>query len=177
MVSPRLDVGPSDRPQRPRPEEGHDVTPTVGLDERLRSRPVRLGSTPRLVVPIKRHLACERVDIGARDEITANSIQEPLGVDLAVEVLRVLRAARIIPPAGPVLAVGPLLDARRALTPLAAERAECAWYLPVHLPGQYRAPQVGGWRLPTSSDVAPSSATARLRSRRRRDLKRCIDTW
>ena len=79
--------------------------------------PVHLADAPLLGIVPEGRLAAGRIDVDAMRDVAPHGVEEPVGVSFAVEVASLLRAARVLPPAGPVSHVRPLVDARHDASP------------------------------------------------------------
>ena len=112
MLHPGLDLAAAHRSERPVTQERVGVHAQVRLGLRCGRRPVELARPPLLGVGLEQRLGVGRVDVDPAGEVAARPVEEALGIGLLREVPRLLRAAGILPPAHPVRAVGPLVDAR-----------------------------------------------------------------
>ncbi|HEX8769164.1 MAG TPA: hypothetical protein VF711_00195 [Acidimicrobiales bacterium] len=88
------------------------MQPQIDLDLGGRAQAVDLNGAPLLGVVAKQRAAPGRVDVETVGQVSAQAVEEQVGVFLAEELPGLLGPVGVLPPPGPVPAVGPLLDAR-----------------------------------------------------------------
>ena len=108
---PRLDLAPSDGPERAVAEEGVGVETEVALGLGGGGGAVDLAEPPLLGVVTEGDEATGRVDVPSVGEVAPDGVEEELGLLLAAELLRLLGSSGVIAPARPVVTVLSSIDA------------------------------------------------------------------
>jgi hypothetical protein len=115
-LHPGLDLAPADGADLVVAERRIGVETEVGLDLGGRAGAVDLGRAPLLGVIPEQHPAAGRVYVHAVGQVAPDGVEEELGVALAGELAGLLGPSGVLPPPGPVPAVGTLVDAGHGLS-------------------------------------------------------------
>ncbi len=120
-----------------------------------------LGGAPLLGVVAERRPPARWVDVDPVGQVAAHGVEEALGVALSRELASLLGPTRVLPPPGPVPAVGTLVDARHGCLTL-REGPSRTRSGPQKVLRSSKSPQLGGlfWSLTVTNGSCWSSKTA-----------------